>query len=83
MSNVTAVMPNGTLDRFGAEEILGSQAVSTGKGFLGRKFAEPLGQPTFLGHVDHGPDVTGALRRFPGAAMIDAGDHNKIETRCC
>jgi hypothetical protein len=66
-------MPNGTLDGFGAEQILGSDAVSTGKGFLGGKLAEPFGQPTFLGHSHHGPDVIRALRRFPGAAMIDAG----------
>jgi hypothetical protein len=67
------VMPNRTLDCFGAEQILGSYAVSTGKGFLGCKLAEPIGQPTFFGHCHHGPDVTSALRRFPGAAMIDAG----------
>jgi hypothetical protein len=66
-------MPHGPLNRFGAEQILGSDAVSTSKGFLGCKLAEPVGQPTFLGHGHHGPDVTGALRRFPGAAMIDAG----------
>jgi hypothetical protein len=67
------VVPNGTLDRLGPEQILGGHAVSTGKGFLGCKLAEPIGQPTSFIQIHHGPEVIRALRRFPGAAMIDAG----------
>jgi hypothetical protein len=66
-------MPDGTLDRLGTEQILDSHAVSTGKGFLGCKRAEPIGQPTSIIQSHHAPEVIRALRRFPGAAMIDAG----------
>jgi hypothetical protein len=66
-------MPNGTLDRLGTEQVLDSHAVCTGKGFLGCKLAEPIGQPTSFIHIHHSPYIIRALRRFPGAAMIDAG----------
>ncbi len=76
-----AVMPNRTLDCFGAEQILGGNAVSTSKGFLGRKLAEPISQPTLFCQSHHDCNGTRALRRFPGAAMIDAGAGKKIANR--
>jgi hypothetical protein len=71
------MVPDRTLDRFGAEEIFDRHAVRTGKGFFGCKLAKPIGQPTSFGHCHHGPKVICALRRFPGAAVIDAGATKK------
>jgi hypothetical protein len=66
-------MSNGTLNGLGTKQIIGGNAMSTSEGFLGRKLAEPVGQPIFFGQGHHVPYANRTLRRFPGAATMDAG----------